>query len=456
MPDSRATALLDVEAEEQTIPREVEPDEPFRILMIADLSGRANRKIREPLKGRRALMIDRDNFDDVFADMFAELRLDGMQLRFRELDDFHPDHIYRNQSEFQEFMEARDKKSDGAARETRSAPPVDLSRGLLDQIVDHQTPEEPVLEPDGDLAAFIKKSIAPHVVHQDPQQKARVARADSAASEAMRAVLHHPEFQALEASWRAVWMLVRGLNTDGDLKLYVFDATLEELVGDLEGTVALLTDPKKAWALLTADFYFGQSTSDARALSLFGRIAQRIQAPFLAGGALDESPSDDWQLLRKAPEARSIGLTLPRFLARMPYGKKTSTVESFEFEEMPAMVHGDYLWANPAFCCAYLLGKTFLKEGWRLRPGLVREIGDLPAHVYEVDGEPEIKPCAEMLMSERQASLLMDQGFMPLASLKGKDAVLLVRFQSIADPVAALLGRWDAGGAAAAVAEHGE
>ena len=104
---------------------------------------------------------------------------------------------------------------------------------------------------------------------------------------------------------------------------------------------------------------------------------------------------------------------------------KWSRIESFPFEEMPAPIHTDYLWGNPAFACAYLMAKF---------QGAERRIGDLPAHGGQ--------PVAEINMSEKDAEFLMNHGIMPLASLKDQDAALLVRFQSLAHPIAALAGNW--------------
>jgi type VI secretion system protein ImpC len=148
--------------------------------------------------------------------------------------------------------------------------------------------------------------------------------------------------------------------------------------------------------------------------------------------------------LRQSAYARWIGLAMPRFLLRMPYGKNGAETERFDFEELskdPA--HERYLWGHPAVACAYLLGEAFTRFGWRMRPGSVLEIDGLPTHVYYRDGEAELKPCAEMLMTEDVAELLLDRGIMPLASIKGSDRVRLVRFQSVADPPAGLAGRWN-------------
>jgi type VI secretion system protein ImpC len=73
---------------------------------------------------------------------------------------------------------------------------------------------------------------------------------------------------------------------------------------------------------------------------------------------------------------------------------------------------------------------------------VVRDIEGLPVHVYQEDGEPKLKPCAEVLLTERAAEVILDKGPMPLVSFAGSDRVRLLRFQSIASPPAPLAGRW--------------
>jgi type VI secretion system protein ImpC len=112
---------------------------------------------------------------------------------------------------------------------------------------------------------------------------------------------------------------------------------------------------------------------------------------------------------------------------------------------MPESVHASYLWGNPAFFCACVLGLAFRSEGWALRPALHRQIGGLPQHIYRVDGESVAKPCAEALLTDADAEFILSNGFMPLLSMKDQDSVLLLRMQSIADPPAPLSGRWGRG-----------
>jgi type VI secretion system protein ImpC len=189
------------------------------------------------------------------------------------------------------------------------------------------------------------------------------------------------------------------------------------------------------------NYAFGQSDLDAQVLERLAGLGSSVGAPFLAEARLpgESEPGAAWEGLRRSPDAPWIGLALPRFLLRLPYGKQTDSIESFAFEEMPQSQHGAYLWGNPAFFCAYLLGKTFLDRGWEMKP-LERRIDGLPMHVYREDGEPVAKPCAEVLMTEKEAHTLMEAGFMPVASLKHEPAAMVVRFQSIAAPIRALAG----------------
>jgi type VI secretion system protein ImpC len=150
-----------------------------------------------------------------------------------------------------------------------------------------------------------------------------------------------------------------------------------------------------------------------------------------------------FRAVRGSAAARWIGLALPRFLLRLPYGKETDSTETFAFEEMPSPPeHERYLWGHPALACAYLLGEAFTRAGWQMRPGMVADIDGLPLHVYRDGPEKQLKPCAEVLLTEDAAELLLERGFMPLISFRGTDRVRVFRFQSIASPLAALAGRW--------------
>ena len=428
-----------------------DPDTPFQILVIGDFSGRANRGLHASMKGRRTTRVDVDNLDDAVAEFGAALELPDASLRFRELDDFHPDHIYRNAASFRELEESRHHPPRGqataapkpSAAAAPAPPPARPGMSLLDQMMEADQPATTARSRPGDtLANFIEQAVAPTLVKKDPTREQWSAQVDAMAAERMAAVLHHPQFQALEGAWRGVEFLVRRLDPDGELRIHLLDATLAELLEDPQATAECMAGSRQRWAVIVGIFGFGQSAEDEARLRILGRLAAAVGAPFLAEGQPpDGQPNSDWAALRKSAEGRWIGLALPRFLLRLPYGKATSEVESFAFEEMPESVHRNYLWGNPGFACACRLGEAFRNEGWQLRPGR-GQIAGLPLHVYKVDRDSVAKPCAEVLLSERDAEFLLDNGMIPLASVKDQDAIVLLRIQSIADPVAPLAGRW--------------
>ena len=159
--------------------------------------------------------------------------------------------------------------------------------------------------------------------------------------------------------------------------------------------------------------------------------------------ALDPNDRQAWEALRKLPESSYLGLALPRFLLRLPYGPGTAGTEQFAFEEMPGVPsHDAYLWGNPCFACVWLLGRAFSRYGWQFRPGVVEDLEDLPVHVYKAEGESLVKPCAEVLLTDRAIEAIVNRGLMPLRSFKNQGTVRLARFQSLADPPTRLMGRW--------------
>jgi type VI secretion system protein ImpC len=130
-------------------------------------------------------------------------------------------------------------------------------------------------------------------------------------------------------------------------------------------------------------------------------------------------------------------------LLRLPYGKQTDPIEGFAFEEMASgRDHEAFLWGNPAFGCALLLSQVFLDSGWSEPLDAYRDLLDLPAYAYQEGGEAKLQPCAEVWLGERAAQVILNRGVMPLLSHRHRNAVRLLRWQSLADPSAALAGPW--------------
>ncbi|MGA3074826.1 MAG: type VI secretion system contractile sheath large subunit [Bryobacteraceae bacterium] len=438
---SYASVILDVDPEARPLPVEPRPDTPFRILLLGDFSGRRNRG-EPPPERLRPYLIDRDTVDEVLFRMRPALEFGepgrGLVLRLHELEDFHPDRIYRQEA-FEKFRAARHLLATEApvAAVPAPAPP--------------RPPDMPGLTGGSLLDSVLETTEGQPRV--DPRVAAKAVEVEEEAGKVMRALLHHRDFQALEAAWRAVDWLVRGLETGPQLKIYALDISKADLAGSVRELRRILVDEAAAipgaepWTLVAANFTFARTASDIRLLTGLAGIMRAAGAVFLAEADPGESESPDaerlWQALRDSAHASSIGLALPRFLLRLPYGEKTSTIESFGFEEMPGTPdHHHYLWGNPAFACAYLLGRAFGSDGWDMRPGTHAVIAGLPLHAYESEGEQQLKPCAEVLLSEADADWILEQGFMPLVSIKNQDAARLLRFQSIAQPLAPLSGAW--------------
>ena len=327
--------------------------------------------------------------------------------------------------------------------------------------------------------ALIRDAVKPYIVPSpDPQQDELVGQLDQAVSGQMRDILHHPDFQQLESAWRTLHFLVSNIETDETLKLYVIDISREELAADLteaeslpqSGVFRLLVEQSVSvpgadpWAVFLGCYSFDQTAEDITLLQKLAGIARSAGAPFLTAAhphfvgceSFAATPDPDnwqwqpeaataqkWHELRTSPEATSLGLTLPRFLLRLPYGRDAEAIERFDFEELPdKTAHEKYLWGNSAVLCAYLLAQAFRVSGWSLTNSLQTEVTGLPMYVCETAGEKQIVPCAENYLTERAMQSLIGNGLIPMLSVKGRNSVLLPRFQSVGDPPSPLAGRW--------------
>ena len=312
MPDrhSFGEIHLDVTAGRERVQAKPGSETPFRVAILGDFSGRGNRQlieIGEAMANRRATLIDRDNFDSVFAKMAPQLEFtmggkDGypITLKFSDLEEFHPDSLFRQVQLFQKLRDTREKLSDPetfaetagelgirgtsprAAAPAPVEPPRDssadvqqaISGNLLDQMLEETEKKadqpRPSRIPDP-WTSFVRGIIAPHVVPKaDPRQAEALGLIDLATSAQMSALLHLPAFQALESAWRAVFFLVRNLETSSRLKVLLIDVSKEELARDLAssqdltstGTYRLLvektvgTPGAEPWAILAGNYTF--------------------------------------------------------------------------------------------------------------------------------------------------------------------------------------------------------
>lgn len=266
----------------------------------------------------------------------------------------------------------------------------------------------------------------------------------------------------MEATWRGLDRLVREFGGEENLKISLLDVSKAELAADVKAQENLAQTGvfkalrEQGWALILGSCVFNGSVDDLELLGRLGKIAASLGAPFVAAAnphwvgceSLTRQPDadqwtrplaaevrDGWAALRGLPEAAHLGLVLPRVLIRQPYGRGSDVIDAFPFEELSVEpAHDDYLWASGAFVCGYVIAEAFRANGWELTVAGAGELDDLPVHKFTKDGETQIKPGAEVWLSERTGDRISGQGFMPLLSIKGRGAVRLASLQSIALP----------------------
>ena len=422
---------------------------PMRLLVLGDFSGKPAAD-RPPLPERPTQRVDLDNLDDVIARLAPRLTLAAGELRFEQIDDFHPDALY---TRFELF---------DALRRSRAQPPAsggDLLGSLLGKAAGAPA-TAPASTPAAGIDAFVHAIVAPHVVPDTTAQtQSYLAAVDAAIAEQMRKLLHEPAFQRLESAWRGVNWLIRSLELDEDLQLHLFDVKRDELLADVvaaggqlaqTGLHRALADRWRnvpggqGWSALVGLYRFGPGDADIGLLAALGLLAAQAGGPLLAEAdpALagdDAATLAGWQALRRSEAAPWIGLAAPRVLLRLPYGKGSDPIAAFAFEEFSgAPVHEEFLWGHPGLAVALLIGRAFKARGWDFEPGDEREIGDLPAYTFTKDSEKEMQACAEQYLGEQGGNALLAAGLMPVISHRHRNAVTVMRFQSVAEPVQVL------------------
>jgi type VI secretion system protein ImpC len=303
-----------------------------------------------------------------------------------------------------------------------------------------------------------------------------IAEIDLRLSEQVNEILHQAEFQQLEGAWRGLYHLVSNTETDEMLKIRVFNVTKNELGKTLKRFKGAAWDQspifKKVYeeeygqfggepfGAIVGDFYFDQSPADVELLGEMGKIASSAFTPFITAaaptlmqmGSWQElaNPRDltkifstaeyaGWRSLRDSEDSKFIGLCMPRFLARLPYGAKTSPVEEFNFEEDTGGAdHNRYTWANSAYAMAVNINRAFKQYGWCARIRGVESGGaveGLPTHTFPTDdGGVDMKCPTEIAISDRREAELAKNGMMPLVHRKNSDFAAFIGAQSLQKP----------------------
>jgi type VI secretion system protein ImpC len=327
------------------------------------------------------------------------------------------------------------------------------------------------------LKEFVEQLLDPSMTVAKDTEKTinlRIAEIDRLLSSQLNEIMHHPDFQKLEGSWRGLHYLVHQTETGTQLKLRVLNVSKSDLLKDMERASefdqsALFKQVYEdeygiaggfPYGALVGDYEFGKHPQDVDLLERISNVAAAAHAPFLSAAAPQlfgwdgftelGGPRDlakifetneyvKWRSFRDSEDSRYVGLTLPHTLGRLPYGKETVPVEAFNFEEdVDGKDHHKYLWSNAAYALGTRLTDSIAKYGWLATirgyegGGLVE---GLPTHTFATDeGEVALKCPTEIAITDRREKELSDLGFIPLCHYKGTDYAVFFATQSCQKP----------------------
>lgn len=351
-----------------------------------------------------------------------------------------------------------------------------VESGLLDQIVEQgRLARDPASRERGKnlVKEFVTQVLeGAMTVSKDAEAmiNARIAQIDHLVSLQLNEVMHHALFQKLEGSWRGLKFLLDHSETSDKLKIKVFNVTKKELLRDLQRAPEFDQSAlfKKVYeeefgvfggapfSALIGDYEFGRGPEDIELLEKVAQVAAAAHAPFLSAASpemmnmdsftsvdaprdmakiFDSSEYAKWKSFRQSEDSRYVGLTLPRILMRLPYGKGGITADGFNYEEgVDGTEHSKYLWSNAAYALGTRLTAAHAEYGWcaAIRGveggGLVE---GLPSHTFTSDSGDVAQKCpTESPITDRREKELADLGFIPLVHCKDTDYAAFFSVQS--------------------------
>lgn len=303
-----------------------------------------------------------------------------------------------------------------------------------------------------------------------------IAEIDTRLSEQINAIIHHPDFLKLESAWRGLHYLVNNTETDEMLKIRFLPITKQELHRTLRRHKGVGWDQSpifkkiyeqeydqlggSPYGCMVGDFNFDHSPPDVELLGEMAKISAAAHCPFISAAdptvmqmqswqelanprdltkIFENTEYAAWRSLRESDDARYLGLTMPRFLARTPYGAKTNPIDDFNFEEtIDGADHSRYCWANSAYAMAVNINNSFKEYGWCTSIRGVESGGavpNLPTHTFPTDdGGVDMKCPTEIAISDRREAELAKNGFMPLIHRKNTDIAAFIGAQSMQKP----------------------
>jgi type VI secretion system protein ImpC len=370
-------------------------------------------------------------------------------------------------------MSTEQAKAATATTQTKEAP------GLLEQMLNKAGAQLPEQQQrlQNDFKVLLERVVKPdQIIDKDAERflKDAVAEIDRKLSAQLNEILHQPDFQKLEGTWRGLRYLVDQTEIGESLKIRVLNASKRDLLADFnraadfdrstlwmkiyEEEYGMLGG--KPYGLLLGDYEFYYHPQDINLLRRISGVAAAAHAPFVAAASPKmfnlerfdhlQSPTDlatifesadhtAWRSFREAEDSRYVALTLPRVLARLPYGADFQPVREFNYEEnVDGRDHDKYLWMNAAWAYGARVTDAFAKDGWLARTRGVQgggKVEALPVHTFKTDdGDKAMKCPSEIAISDTRELELSNLGFLPLLHCKDTDYAAFLGAQSCQKP----------------------
>ncbi|ASA57310.1 type VI secretion system-associated protein [Vibrio gazogenes] len=513
----RVHITYDVEIGDAIVQREL----PLIVGVLSDLSG-SPKEALPPLKEREFVEIDRDNFNDVMAGSGVRLayKVDNLvndegeklnlELFFNRIEDFEPINLVKQIVPTNAIYESRNRIRDMTAKldgndpldailteiladeekqteltdlfaegtDWRAVTPTDTVSRMLAEgrmaLDEGQIPYS--LELIGEFAQSILKNRATLTGRfASDLMTDKIAQIDSNLTNQINQVMHAPEFQALEATWRGLHFFVMNTETGATLKIRLLNVSKKDLLKDLQKAVefdqsALFkkvyeeefgTYGGDPYSFLIGDYEFGRHPEDIELLEKISGVASSAHAPFISSAYAKLFDMEDfftlaqprdltkifesaelikWRSFRSSEDARYVSLTLPKVLLRLPYGPETVVAEGFDFvEDVDGSDARKYLWGNPAYVLGQRITNAFSQYGWLAAirgvegGGLVE---GLPAHTFKTPaGDIKLTCPTQVSITDRREKELNDLGFMAILHCKGSDKAAFFGGQTTGQPL---------------------
>jgi type VI secretion system protein ImpC len=356
-------------------------------------------------------------------------------------------------------MAEAEEKKEPLSKETTEA-----EANVLDEIISttkYKPSDESYSIARRGLEAFMKELVRTEgsvKVHQSIVNE-MITELDRKMSLQIDEILHHAAVQKLESSWRGLKLLVDRTDFRENIKMQILNVSKDDLLNDFEDSPEIMKsglykhiytaeygqfggEPVGA---MIANYEFTAHPQDMKLIQYGASVATMAHAPFIAAAgpkffgeetyltlpnlkdmkSIFEAPQyAKWRSFRESEDARYVGLVMPRFLLRLPYGEETIPVKEFHYEETVTDNHEKYLWGNAVFAFATRLTDSFAKFRWCpniIGPQSGGAVEDLPVHVYKAMGAMEQKIPTEVLISERREFELSEEGFIALTMRKDSD-----------------------------------